>query len=131
MDDKDKILITKEDGHRHATIADLKRVSEEIRQGVNYVAFQLQQAIIQAEGRYTVAWNATNAILKALLDKKLIMEADIVTAGKELYDEAQAYQKAKIEEAKLKKEGVSPISPVTMDPTPLEKLNTTTFKEGV
>lgn len=78
-------VITKEDEHRHATVADLKRQ----RKQLNNIIGDFQKDLVTGQVRSNLVWNGVNSVLRALLDKGLITPKDVEEAGKVLMREAQ------------------------------------------
>ena len=71
-----------------------------IRNDLNQVIKQFQEELVTTTRNVNLAWNAMNAVLKALVDKGLVSEENIVAAGREMHAQFIAFQKGIVEQQK-------------------------------
>lgn len=114
-------VVEKRDHNRPFTIAQFKVWRKGMKAGLNEVIAKFQSDLVGGQVRLNLAWNAMNAVIRALVKKGLITEADIRDAGVELMSEARA----NIAKAQVAEKGVLSIAP-TMSKVPIE-----VFRDGV
>ena len=97
------------------SVAQFKRWRGGLMKNMNSVLQEFQKGIVGGQARISLAWNAMNAVIRALVKKGLITEEDIKEAGAELWQEMQHNVKT----AKAASEAGT--MPVGLIRTPIEK----------
>lgn len=105
---------------RAVSAAEFRKWKAETISGLNEVIARFQSGLVETQVRVNLAWNAMNAVIRALVKKGLISEEDLRDAGVELMAEARA----NIAKAKSAENGVPSIVPMTKVPIEV-------FRDGV
>jgi len=113
--DDDVEVIHPRDRSKPFSVAQFKHWRGNLLKNMNAVLQGFQRDIVGGQARINLAWNAMNAVIRALTKKGLITEEDIRDAGVELWNEAQQ----NIKNAKAASEAGT--MPVGLVRTPIEK----------
>ncbi len=88
VDELDKV--GPRDHGRMFSVGQFKVWRKNLMGNLNGVLQTFQKDVVGSQVRINLAWNAMNAVIRALTNKGLITEADIKEAGVELMTEARA-----------------------------------------